>query len=531
MSKGGYDLPLRNGNLDTRPMVIEEWLDSLPYVDFKRTARLIEAATRASNEQPVKAATRMELVQLYNRPYQYYIESQVRTGAHHTLQSMETMQDQIASLKQIAVNLGLACKLAAEEAAKQKTVFKASRPPLAENLGTLHYLSHALIFSFLEYAPTPRGVWSELHRIYRSAESLQKEYEILLPPGGNAKSGGTSISSSYLRIVMAALADPNHLPFGAIWEIYEQLRTWTEFVHLRQPDDTQAGGGRFVIDLDGDNRPVPLSKFREKLSPARHRVVDAAALGGVIEDLIERLESSQTMDADIRMSPYFARTVMHHMLRTWGLPPERTHPREPRGGAISMVRGIGGVYFHLNGEREMEPNVDPDAEEDELETVSADSVARTVTYNVETWNLVDQAPGGIAVISSDRPNQSVRVGELIAFSEENGGSWSVGVIRWLMIKQGRQFRLGVQVFPGKATAVDVRATTGSKQDRGFRRALLFPPATGIKAQTIVTERGLFSDRRPLEVRTARGTVPVLADALIEGSVAFEQIAIMPASKK
>ena len=90
-------LPLRSSStgeqIETRPLYIEEWLDSLPYVDIKKTSQLLFEATRATNEQKsLNSSVRLELVELYNRPYQYYIDSQIKAGAQHTLQSIETMQ-------------------------------------------------------------------------------------------------------------------------------------------------------------------------------------------------------------------------------------------------------------------------------------------------------------------------------------------------------------------------------------------------------------------------------------------------------
>ena len=127
MKYDAYSLPMRatpdGDQIETRPLYVEEWLDSLPYIDFKKTSLLLYEATRATNEQVLKPAIRVELVELYNRPYQYYIDSQIKTGAQHTLHSIDTLQEQIQILKKIAINLGLACKISAEETLKKKTLW------------------------------------------------------------------------------------------------------------------------------------------------------------------------------------------------------------------------------------------------------------------------------------------------------------------------------------------------------------------------------------------------------------------------
>jgi hypothetical protein len=521
MAHSPNETPKGPGNtIDTRPLYVEEWLDSLPYADFVRTARLIEEATRATNTQQVKASVRLELVEVYTRPYQYYVESQIRAGAQHTLQSIETMQGQIGLMKQIAVNLALACRLSSDDLLKQKTGWRQTKPPLPALQGSLHYLSHAMIFGFLEYAPIPKGVWRQLHSIYEFAESIQRELETVAMPG--QKGVTSTIADSYKRIVLATLVDPHRLPFGAIWEVYEQLRHWTQYVQLRPFEPISASGGSFIIDLDSDNRPLPPDKQARISAVKRTRILDCAALGGVVEDQLDRLNAGQPLTTESRLSPYFARVVLGQMLRAWGVPPTRNFAREPRSGNVGLVRGMAAVYFNLNGRRDFDPGHDPDSGEEEAWQPMA-APAATPVYQAEQWSLVDQGMGGFAVISSDRPPQTVRVGDLVAFASNISGKeeWTLGIIRWLMVRQAKSHRLGAQIIAGNIRAIGVRATTGSLQDRRFRRALLLEPGDRDNAAKVITERGFHVKGRELELRIGDQVRPTRAGALKEGSVAFE----------
>ena len=64
--------------IETRPLHIEEWLDKLPYVDFQKTVEILHGAIKATNKETIKPSVRIELVELYNRPYQYYLDSHRR---------------------------------------------------------------------------------------------------------------------------------------------------------------------------------------------------------------------------------------------------------------------------------------------------------------------------------------------------------------------------------------------------------------------------------------------------------------------
>ena len=522
MAHSPNETPKGQGNvIDTRPLYVEEWLDSLPYADFLRTARLIEEATRATNAQPVKASARLELVEVYTRPYRYYVESQIRAGAQHTLQSIETMQGQIGLMKQIAVNLALACRLSSDDLLKQKTSWRQTKPPLPALLGSLHYLSHAMIFGFLEYAPIPKSVWRQLHSIYEFAESIQRELETVPMPG--QKDVTSTIADTYKRIVLATLVDPHRLPFGAIWEVYEQLRHWTRYVQLRPFESISAPGGCFIIDLDSDNRPLPPDKQAEISATKRARILDCAALGGVVEDQLDRLDAGQPLTTESRLSPYFARVVLGQMLRAWGVPPSRNFAREPRSGNVGLVRGMAAVYFNLNDRQDFDPGRDPDTEDEDTWQPPTTAGGAAPVYQAEQWSLVDQGMGGFAVISSERPPQTVRVGDLVAFASNISGKeeWTLGIIRWLMVRQSKSHRLGAQIIAGNISAIGVRATTGSLQDRRFRRALLLESGERGKSAAVITERGFHVKGRELELRIDDRVRPTRAGALMEGSVAFE----------
>ena len=53
-------LPLKKSaqgsEIETRPLYIEEWLDSLPYIDFKKTSSLLNEALVATNKIEIKAS-------------------------------------------------------------------------------------------------------------------------------------------------------------------------------------------------------------------------------------------------------------------------------------------------------------------------------------------------------------------------------------------------------------------------------------------------------------------------------------------
>lgn len=530
MSQDPHAIPYRktsNGEeIETRPLHVEEWLDGLPYIDFNKTCQILIEATKLTNQQNLKPGTRLELVNIYNRPYQYYIDSQIKTGAQHTLQSIDKMQQQIQALKQIAVNLSYACKLAANETLKRKTLWGQSKPPLAELLMSLNYLSHALIFSFLEYAPVPKNVWRELHFIYDFAESIKQENNTLALPNKEKN----TIANAYKRIMLSSMADPYHLPFGAIWEIFEQLHLWSAYAEIKPFSQADKPAGFFVIDLDRDAGAIAFSKFKGKQTEDRLRLLDTNTLGNFAQRSLNELASGQTPEGKLELSPYYAKSILGHMVKSWGLPPERSSERQSRQGTLHLTCGVNAAYYFINGEEEFVPiNTNVTEDMDELDDEGLENTPN-VNYKVDRWNLVDQGPGGFAVIKNDKPNYSVRVGDLVAMGYSNGENkkptrWTLGVIRWLMVKQNKVYKTGIQTISDNPQPGAVRALSGSELDKQFRRAFIVSDPEHPDENAVLVSKGFYVEGRETELYYEKETFNITTDTLLESSTAFEYFII------
>lgn len=530
-------IPLRKTSagdqIETRPLYVEEWLDSLPYIDFQKTSQLLYEASKATNQQDLKPSVRLELATIYNRPYQYYLDSQIKTGAQHTLQSIETMQSQINILKHIAVNLSYACKLVVQETLIPKTMWRHSKPPLSAMLMSLNYLSHALIFSFLEYAPVPKSVWTELNFIYDFAEGLGQKNASIVPVGGDPKKDTTTIEEAYKRIAMASLVDPHHLPFGAIWEIFEQLKSWSEYTQIKVFGKPDNPAGYFVIDLESDTRPTAYIDFKATSANRKHRLIDAGALGSLIKKHLDLLESGQRLDDSVQLSAYFAKSILSQMSRTWSLPPKRYSPRQTQTGVLNLACGLNSIYFYLNDEQEFISPDMPDSDDmtDEFEyRLGQPDITVTADYETEQWQLVNQGPGGFAVTRHGKPRNMIRVGDLVGISHAANGSapsssWAIGVIRWLMIKKKNIYKIGIQTIAVDIFAAAVRATSGRPQESQFRRAFIAGETMDSGVNSIITSKGLFKNARELEINYQNEIFRVYADSLTESSISFEHFVV------
>ena len=521
-------------HMETRPMYIEEWLDSLPYIDFNKTTKLLLEATSATNRESVKPEVRLELIKLYNRPYQYYLRSQIKPGAGHTLQSTETMQDQIFVLKQIAVNLAQACKISIEEGQTRRTVWRQKKPPLPAIVMQMTYLSHILVFSYLEYSPSPAAVWRELNGLYSLAVDMGQQAATVIPPGGEAKKDATTITRVYQSLLLTSMVDPYHLPFGAIWEIFIQLRDWSEHARLKPFGRVQDPAGHYVIDLEGDGYPVPYGKFDTTSAGESHQLIDTTSLGAIAEKYLEQLNSGKALDKDLHLSPFYAEAILTQMELAWGEPAVRFSPRDKIQGSINVTCGINGVYYFLNGQQEFE-GYEPNEEEHIITAAGGSHEPRAAvgqSYTMEQWDLIDQGPGGFSISKKGKPGVQARVGDLIGIMRGNGGdntdgNLALGVIRWMMVSEDKTCRMGIQTIAAEMVPAAIRATTGSAMETRFSRAIIAGDFSPAADNVVITSAGMFKATREYELKVGSECFQVRSGTPVEATANFNHFIVAP----
>ena len=525
MGTENQEIPTRKNSegkmeVETRPVYVEEWLDSLPYIDFDKTTGLLNQAMRETNHIKMKPSQRFELVGEYNRPYQYYIDSQIKVGARHTLHSIETLQSQVHSLKQLSVAMAMACRITIEESLNKKTLWMQSKPPLAEILMAMNYFSHTLIFSYLEYAPVPKNVWREISFLYDFAESINQENTLVHDHMDEKQKKVSSIAAAYKRIILASMVDPHHLPFGAIWEVYAQLESWVDKVSIKPYQQLQDGTGYFVIDVKHDVRPVPYNKFNQKLAANRKLcLLDATELVKDVQTYLQLLKLNRALDDSIIFSNYYARTILEQMVLGWGAPAKRKHARNAKSGNLEIAIGIHASHYYLSSENHFiaRISVDEDNEFDQEDIT-------TTIYLLENWELVDSGPGGYALTrNSGQKNQTsanhARVGDLVAI-KKSASQYQLGVIRWLMIRPKQLYKAGIELISDEAQAVAIR-----KQNETVNRRAFLHGDINNGSAFVITEQGFYEDDAALVLTTQRQEQQINASALLESTTLLEQFRV------
>ncbi len=497
---------------ELRPAHLEDWLDALPYADFLRTAQMLEQALKQTNqEQGLKPGLRAELMALYWRPYQYLVNALAKGANQSLLRSVDALQARNEALKRVALELAFGTRIAVQEPGPKRALFgPQQRSPAAGLVAMARLLSHTLMLAFNGYQPQPKTVWRELHEVYLQAEAQGLLTEAHAEPAQDPPRSD-SVLGVFVETAVTALADPYHLPPGAVWEIYEQVREWVADVRIGPYRPVKNPAGYFVIDLRGNGLPVAYAKFDPARATDGHRLLDCAPLQRLVQAHLEKVVAG-TPSPGLHLARPHARMLLEFLQRSWGLPPKRYFPRQQKQGAVTLTCGYNATWFYTHGRQEFTLDREPD------DDYASEDVANL--YFTERWSFVDEGPGGFAVYTSEKPRSLVRVGELVGVQDGAGG-WTIGAIRWLMVQRDLAHKIGIQIVSRDADPVAVRALSGADAETRFRRAFMLTDPAATNGFTLVTPRGLYLDRRPVEVMIDNNRLQLTAGTLRESTIAFD----------
>lgn len=510
--------PLRAAELD-------DWIDTLPYADFAGTCAALTAALRETSRQSLKPGVRLELMRCYWRPYRYLLETQVKPGElRAALRSVTAVQERIAALKRVGLEIALGAKQGAEEALGGRARGREGTTPAEGLLMAMRLLAHALVLNYHEYAPAPAGLWQELHRLYRRAEELAVLHTETADID-DEHGGRTTALGIYGQIAATALADPHHLPPGAVWEVYEQARAWTAQVRVERYHAVRNPAGLFVFDLAADHGPLAYGRFDPERAGPAIRQLDLAAFSKGVRQLGAQLEKG-LRPGELRLHPATAELLLDHLQRCWGLPPKRYFPRRRRQGRGRLAAGYKAAYYFMNAEQEFAADAAPEeADGTEIDDAAyqASGTGGGAAYHSYRVNLLDEGSGGLAVRGEGKPGPNIRVGELIALDcgEASEPGWRLGVVRWLMLERGGGFRLGIQSLPRNCETVAVRPTHGAGAERPPQRGFLIVDAAMTQGLALVMPSQMHEPERQFEVQVAGKRIRLRAGTLRDRTTVFD----------
>lgn len=164
---------------------------------------------------------------------------------------------------------------------------------------------------------------------------------------------------------------------------------------------------------------------------------------------------------------------------------------------------------------------------DNLGSDAADSSTVPARYDFHVCTTVNESAGGFCLVwlpvdGSDSAGLSALVGEIIGMQEmdeTNKSRWSVGVVRWMKSRDGKQLELGIQKLAPYAIAAAVRQERTGKM-REFQRALVLPEIKNINQPVTLVAPNLYEAGDTLALGIASDQKNIQITKVLETTGAF-----------
>jgi len=408
---------------------------------------------------------------------------------------------------------------------------------------TIDHLGKQLLDCYAQHAPPVPGLWGEIHRTYQLAERNGLHTRVLAE-GTDTPNPLATIQYGYLRLVLLALATPNHLMPGQATQIYDYLENWTAGCRLLSKKFTEAKAGDIVVDLASEQPPA-VATGHARFRPVDGRFLDISKLKIKLDDISSRFDEEQQQRHDIPLS--IAERQQHDLLQrlraAWRGRAERADQREQdMVTQIPLCLGLDVCHHFFTDEKRFQPEQDemdchcPPLTDGNLSLAPADNtltlknpsstnqlgldITRVSRFNesvdvwdtvhktevhtrnkraaaqayfrIEPWLCINQSNGGMALRRLAEAESQVRIGTIVATQNPANELWTVGTLRWIQATPNGAFDIGIMHFSAQAIPIAVRAIGGTGTGgEYFRSMLLSAKEQDTTSDTLLVPTGIY----------------------------------------
>jgi len=448
--------------VETRPKAVAQWLDRLPFASPTDTAQQLLVALYALNRHALGDDDRSALLALY-RPVIERAAASLEAQLADAGVPPQTQQRQIGTLlRELHIELSIGYKQALLSHSNRR--FGRANPKRTAEVTArlLAALRDAQIACYLTRTPPPAGLWQEMHQIYAFA----KESKL----ADLAVDDAPAPATAYIQAVLFALADPPHMTHAELIHTRQYLEQFGALGMLTAaPVDGHRG---FPIAASGDAVPSPHVSSPEQYG----HWLDTDALCRHLHETGVRLRTGETprrIGLPDGMETELSQSLFKRLLKQWSGGTQRAFRRHAMpGSTVQVVAGLRAIHRLLDPEQKM-PWPDP-ADADSLLIPEAGRVQATpapVTFS--QWTVDNDSAAGLALSGKPDSPLNLKVGEPLALNASGVAAWSLGMIRWIRMRDAHHVELGIERLSPQVLPVWVRPLRGHR--KACAEAALFVP--------------------------------------------------------
>lgn len=539
----------------------KQWIADLPIGDVSKTARALHQEIKRHNRLEMSPVERFGAVRLMLPALGFVLE---RLWAHISSKPIPLSKEGrlVARLHlELLMGVVLAYKTILsqfhDDTFTGHLLHKRARTESVRY--ALYFLGEILLHEYSIYQAGPKFVWKEMHGIYYYAVSNElqrneKEY------GADDLIGHMSIDDIYKRTLLLALADPGSLLRGEIMRVNDALIEWVPRVALVPVTDEVSVPSVFIVDATRDAPPfVAEASVRGRVRIGWFLLTDGLIV--VLEREIGAIRDRPLNE--IRPVELVTAGLYSKLKKRWGREIALREERARGSGAVEVACGLESLHWLFGGWRlgqniasdfvseghsedekhghevhtieQDEFIIDADAElvaaitagsvppdRAEREETESDLSQTESQPRVERCLCANRSRRGYHLAWTGQGDSKARVGDLVGVNPggdmDAGGSWRLGVIRWIQAQTSGRMDFGIELISGDIEAIrlDYRLTGDSKLESvvGFQQKIHG------RLDAVITKPQFFGKNARLFLVTADGSVPIVAGETVECTDAF-----------
>ena len=497
---------------ETRSHKIAEFIAKLHQANLLDTATVLFDEIEILNRQKVSTEDRTRALEAY-RPTVIDLCAQL---AEHYCTSPLPLPEKAKAHASLAESLWLELsygyKLALIDNHKKFFSIKSEKNTALTVQRAMEALRELAMIYHQTYFSLPSSLWSDLNQLYLYA-AQQSLHEINLATDTEPTS---SISLTYKKALLMALADPQRLAYKDIKRVADYIDRYASHAHLQGLGLIDNPTGIFFIALHSGNPPVAYTRNTKEGNAKQDIFLVTIDLARLLHKHIQQLKSQpaaglENLPEDAQDPRYL--DLLTYLIKHWSEPSKRIFDRTRKNDSVEIGVGIAAAHYFYQDHKKKSPAT-PAAS-----LPAADSTASGLdNISSSRWVVLNLSAGGIALRKPPSIKENLRVGSLLCMRDSHAKHWSIGVVRWAANNDEHQIDIGTQLIAPVAKAIMVRKLAEDE----FTKALILPGIAVLKQTvSIIAASGTYTPAGQLEIEEAGKVSRIIITKLIERTGSFE----------
>ena len=498
--------------IDFRPQAVESWVRHLPRGSVGKTSELIYKALHQISEQQMRPADRFRVLESLRNSVEYSTANMLKhiEGARNPLPDKAILISN--ALHAIYNYMTQGYRTVFVEMKKQNFLF-IDKNILATSLHrAIRYLQQSLFLIYQTYSAFHRDYWAQLHELYTLAEQSKLTDTTIGDETLQTKRKST-IENEYIHALLLHMAEPYHLRHGEITEVNRHLERWNHLPVLSTIDDVSEltkSEVLFIIELDQDQPPLVANKEMVTSDITECRILDNSRLLRTVKDELLRLTEQKKSKKGRANEDSISITLLRRLIESWGQTQKRLYPRSSTIEKVNITVGLHNTHMQLQYEQQIKNvktvnNFSGTYTKPEFETIEVKDVnaqhsdiwsaiyawtnidtsstkrpapgpqqADPTDVTQENWTLLNESAHGFCIMSVEKQETKIQVGEVIGLKRAGADNRSVGIVRWIKAYGNKGIQIGGMLLSPLAISVGISRANADPDNKVIDRCLLLP---------------------------------------------------------